>query len=62
MVKTFRTIRISDKLVSSCEKFLNTRKAKKLGIETIKDAVEYYTRRGLGSSIYYRLKLHPLQI
>ena len=47
MVKTFRSIRISDKLVSTCEKFLNTRKANKLGLETIKDVVEYYTRKGM---------------
>jgi len=47
MVKVFRSIRINEKLVNTCEKFLKTRKAKKLGIETIKDAVEYYARIGL---------------
>ena len=40
-------IRISAKLVNTCEKFTKTRKAKKLGIETIKDAVEYFARIGL---------------
>ena len=47
MSKTFRTIRISDKLVTSCEKFLKTKKAEKLGLETIKDVIEYYTRKGM---------------
>ena len=47
MSKTFRTIRISDKLVTSCKKFLKTKKAEKLGLETIKDVIEYYTRKGM---------------
>ena len=38
---------ISDKLVISCEKFLKTKKADKLGLETIKDVIEYYTRKGM---------------
>ncbi len=51
MVKTFRTIRISDKLVSSCEKFLHTRKAEKLGLETTKDVIEYFTRKGIDNNL-----------
>ncbi len=47
MVKLFRSVRISDKLVKTCEKFLKTRKADKLGLETIKDVIEYYTRKGM---------------
>jgi len=51
MPKTFRTIRISDKLVTSCEKFLKTKKAEKLGLETIKDVIEYYTRNGMDNNL-----------
>ncbi len=51
MSKTFRTIRISDKLVNSCEKFLHTKKAEKLGLETIKDTIEYYTRKGIDDNL-----------
>ena len=51
MVKTFRTIRISEGLVTSCEKFLHTKKAEKLGFETIKDVVEYYTRKGMEKNL-----------
>lgn len=47
MVKEFRSVRISDNLVSTCEKFLKTKKAKKFGLESIKDVVEYYTRKGM---------------
>ena len=47
MVKEFRSIRISDKLVVSLEKYLRTREADKLGLETVKDALEYHTRLGL---------------
>ena len=49
MGKTFRTIRISDNLVKSCEEFIDTKKAEKLGLETIKDVIEYYTRKGMDS-------------
>jgi len=51
MGKTFRTIRISDGLVRSCEKFLHTKKAEKLGLETIKDVIEYYTRKGMDNNL-----------
>ena len=51
MGKTFRTIRISDKLVISCEKFLHTKTADKLGLETIKDVIEYYTRKGMDTNL-----------
>jgi len=47
MVKEFRSIRISDKLVVRLEKYLQTREANDLGIETVKDALEYHTRKGL---------------
>ncbi len=47
MVKEFRSIRISDKLVVRLERFLTTREANDLGIETVKDALEYHTRKGL---------------
>jgi len=47
MVKEFRSIRISDKLVVRLEKYLTTREANDLGIETVKDALEYHTRKGL---------------
>ena len=52
MVKTkvYRTIRISDKLVTTCEKLLDTKLANELGLETIKDVVEYYARKGIESS------------
>lgn len=46
-MKEFRSVRISEKLVKTCEKFLKTKKADKLGIETIKDAIEYFTRKGM---------------
>ena len=51
MVKKFRTIRISNKLVISCEKFLKTKQAEKLGLETIKDVIEYYTRQGMEKNL-----------
>ena len=47
MVKVYRTVRISDKLVQTVERFLKTNKAQRLGLETIKDVIEYYTRKGL---------------
>ncbi len=51
MVKTFRTIRISEGLVRSCEKFLRTKQGIKLGLETTKDVVEYYTRKGMEKNL-----------
>ena len=51
MVKEFRSIRISDKLVVRLEKYLTTREANDLGIETVKDALEYHTRKGLQAKI-----------
>ena len=50
MAKTFRTIRISEKLVKSCEEFQKTKQAKKLGLESTKDVIEYYVRKGIESS------------
>lgn len=50
MGKIFRTIRISDKLVTSCKKFLHTKKAEKLGLETIKDVIEYSPRKGMDNN------------
>ena len=54
MVKEFRSIRISDKLVVKLEKFLETKKANDLGLETVKDALEYHTRVGLQAKITTR--------
>ena len=51
MVKEFRSIRISDKLVVRMEKYLKTREANDLGIETVKDALEHHTRVGLRAKI-----------
>ncbi len=47
MVKVWRTIRISDGIANWAENFLKTRKSKDLGIITIKDAIEYYCRKGI---------------
>ena len=43
MGKTFRTIRISDGLVTSCEKFLHTKKAEKLGIKPLAKIASWAT-------------------
>ena len=47
--KTFRSLRISEGLIKTFEKFLKSKEAKRLGIETLKDAIEYYARKGLQS-------------
>jgi len=47
MVKEFRSVRISDNLIKTCEEFLKTKKADKLGILTLKDSIEYFTRKGM---------------
>ncbi len=47
MGEVWRTVRISDGLVESCEKFLKTEKARELGLLKIKDVIEYYVRRGI---------------
>ena len=54
MVKEFRTVRITSNLVTSCELFLETEKAKRLGLESIKDVIEYYTRKGIEKDLKMR--------
>ena len=54
MVKEFRSIRISDKLVVKLEKYLLTREANDLGIETVKDALEHHTRIGMKAKVTVR--------
>jgi len=38
---------MSEKLLVTCENYLKTREADRLGLETIKDVVEYYIRKGM---------------
>ncbi len=54
MVKEFRSIRISDKLVVKMEKYLKTREANDLGIETVKDALEHHARIGIKARVTVR--------
>jgi len=49
LIKTFRSIRISDGLIIEMEDWLESSENKKLGIESIKDALEYHARKGLQS-------------
>jgi len=52
MAKEFRSIRISDKLIVRLERYLASREANDLGIETLKDALEHQVRKGLVSKTY----------
>ncbi len=47
MVKVWSTVRISEGLLNSCKDFVKTKKAKKLGLITVKDVMEYYARKGM---------------
>ena len=47
MGEIWHTVRISGYLVRSCKEFLKSDQAKKLGLLTIKDVVEYYVRKGI---------------
>ena len=44
----WRTVRISEGLVESIEKFLKTKEANRLGINTISGFVTYAVRKELG--------------
>jgi hypothetical protein len=46
-IHEFRTIKLKEGLVESIEKFLDTTRAKKLGITTITDAVDYFCKNGI---------------
>ncbi|KKM08702.1 hypothetical protein LCGC14_1723480 [marine sediment metagenome] len=49
LIKTFRSIRISDGLIIKIEDWLESKENEKLGIESVKDALEYHARKGLQS-------------
>ena len=49
LIKTFRSIRISDGLKIKTEEWLESKENEKLGIESVKDALEYHARKGLQS-------------
>lgn len=45
--KNLQKVRVSNNLVKTIEKFLTTQKVQRLGLESIKDVIEYYTRKDL---------------
>lgn len=47
MVKVWRTIRIDDDIVLSCEIFMASKMGITLGLKSVKETVEYFTRQGL---------------
>jgi hypothetical protein len=49
LIKTFRSIRISDGLIIKIQDWLESKENEKLGIESVKDALEYHARKGLQS-------------
>ncbi len=49
LIKTFRSIRISEGLIIKIQEWLESKENEKLGIESVKDALEYNSRKGLQS-------------
>lgn len=46
-VHEYRTIKLKNGLIVTVESWLKTPMAKKLGIDTITEAVDYFTKKGL---------------
>lgn len=46
-VKVFRTIKLKEGLVESIEEFLESKEAYRLGLTTITDTIDYFTKTGI---------------
>ena len=50
-IREYRTIKLREGLVNSVEKFLKTKKARDLGLVSIVDVIDYYTKKGMESNL-----------
>jgi len=58
MGEIWHTVRISGHLVRSCKEFLASDRADRLGLLTLKDVVEYFTRKGIDDKVWEYAVFH----